>query len=104
MEEKLKVSVFRHKTYKDVFLIRNWAICGVCGDTYKVTTNLFSAIESASLKTSTRTTKFDYFFRDNITVEYTLKKEMEFDGYSGILEKKVNLKVTDFEEVILTEE
>jgi hypothetical protein len=39
-----------------------------------------------------------------MTVEFALKKEMEFDGYSGTLEKKVNLKVTDFEEVILTEE
>lgn len=104
MEEKLKVSVFRHKTYKEVFLTRNWCVCGVCSGTYKTTDNLLSAIENANNQFHTKRSKFDDFFRDNMTVEYTLKKEMEFDGYSGTLEKKVNLKVTDFEEVILTEE
>lgn len=104
MEEKLKVSVFRHKTYKNVFLTRNWCICGACSDTYSVTENLISAIENVNNPYHMKRSKFDSFFRDNMTVEFTLKKEMEFDGYSGTLEKKVNLKVTDFEEVILTEE
>ena len=104
MEEKLKVRVFRHKTYKNVFLTRNWCVCGACSDTYKTTDNLLSAIENANNPYHMERSKFDSFFRDNMTVEFTLKKEMEFDGYSGTLEKKVNLKVTDFEEVILTEE
>ena len=104
MEEKLKVSVFRHKTYKNVFLTRNWCICGACSDTYSATENLISAIENVNNPYHMKRSKFDCFFRDNMTVEFTLKKKMEFDGYLGTLEKKVNLKVTDFEEVILTEE
>lgn len=103
MEDKLKISVFRHKTYKNVFLTRNWCICGASSDTYKTTTDVLSAIDSANLYKSTKPNKFDYFFRENIAVKYTMKKEMEFDGYSGVLTKEIELKLTDFEEVILTE-
>lgn len=100
MEEKLKISVYRHKTYKDVFLTRNWAVCGSCSDTYRATNYLMNAIESANYRGNSN---FAYYFSDKLTVEYKLKKEMEFDGYSGTLEKTLMLKVTDFEEVILSE-
>lgn len=103
MKGKLKISVFRHKTYKDVFLTRIWCICGASSDTYKTTTDILSAIDSVNAHKSTRPNKFDYFFRENIVVKHTMKKEMEFDGYSGVLTKEIELKLTDFEEVILTE-
>ncbi len=100
MEDKLRISVYRHKVYKDVYLERNWNVCGVCGNTYKATNYLMNAIESANHKGSSN---FTYYFSDKLTVDYKLKKEMEFDGYSGTLEKLVKLKVTDFEEVVLSE-
>lgn len=107
MDEKLEISIFRHKTYKDVFLTRNWCVCGASSDTYKTTTDVFAAIGSANLRSnaskSARPNKFDYYFRENIVVKHTMEKEMEFDGYSGVLTKEIELKLTDFEEVILTE-
>lgn len=44
--------------------------------------------------------------RDGVTelkVKTVLKKEMEFDGYKGVLEKEVVLPVSEFELVELKE-
>ena len=103
MEDKLKISVFRHKTYKDVFLLRYWGICATTNAAYKTTTDVLLAIENANKGKFAGTGKFDEFFRENIVVKHTMEKEMELDGYSGVLTKEIELKLTDFEEVILTE-
>lgn len=106
MDEKLKVRVFRHKTYKDVFLARNWCICGANSDTYRIAHHLLDAIDSANTRHDSR--KFeDYlnftYMGKGLTVTHKLKKDMEFDGYTGTLVKEVELNVSDFEEIYLTE-
>lgn len=50
----------------------------------------------------------DWFKDENgvteLKVRTVLKKEIEFDGYKGVLEKEVVLPVSDFELVELKEE
>lgn len=92
--EKLSIRVYRHKEYKNVYLKRNWKYAGGGLDTeYAATTNLREAIDSVLFNE----------FEEKLYVMYTDKKEMEFDGYKGVLAKEIRLYLKDFEKVVLKE-
>ena len=89
-----------------MFLARNWNICGASRDTYRVAHNILDAIDSANSHNGSR--KFEDYFNysyqgKGLTVTHKMKKDMEFDGYSGTLVKEVVLNVADFEEIFLIE-
>ena len=94
--------VYRHKTEKDIYLARNWNICGGGAETdfYYATKNINLAIDHANREGFLSWT---HGFDGKLTAKITLQKQMEFDGYVGTLSKTVNLSVLDFEKVTLTE-
>ena len=104
--EKLSIRVYRHKEYKNVYLMRNWNYCGGGPDTefYAATTDLKDAINSV-MRGNEHNLFEDWFnaFDGKLYALYTDKKEMEFDGYSGVLTKEIKLYVKDFEKVVLEE-
>ena len=114
---KIEIKLYRHKTYKDIYLIRNWCICGGSADTewFEATKSLKKAIENVwgfDVKSN------DYYLVDlekeikshffkngksELKARITLKKDLEFDGYKGTLTKEEIFAVNDFEPFILTE-
>ena len=109
--EKLSVKLYRHKTYRDLYLIRT-NLCGGNKNSafYETTKNLREAIDSV-LYYKEKDTSFekwiDWFTDDygvtELKVKTILTKEAEFDGYKGVLEKEVVLPVSEFELVELRE-
>lgn len=110
--EKLSVKLYRHKVYKDLYLIRT-NLCGGSKESsfYEVTEDLQKAIDSV-LYYNNKDETFEYWmnrFKDEngvteLKVKTVFKKEIEFDGYKGVLEKEVVLPVSEFELVELREE
>ena len=103
----LSVKVYRHKTEKDVYLMRNWGLCGGGPDSdfYKATTNLIDAIQNTSCEVRCKE-EFEHWmeaFGGNLYVKHIKKREMQFDGYEGTLTKEIKLYVRDFEKVTLKE-
>lgn len=110
--EKIKLFVYRHKEHKDVFLCRNWHICGGCSDTefYKATKNINEAITNTNREEQMHE-KFEKWFtsfldekgKTKLVVKIQDEKEFEFDGYKGTATKEIVLRVADFEKVELIE-
>jgi hypothetical protein len=110
--KKISLFLYRHKERKDIFLVRNWSICGGTEDTdfYKATIDIIEAVRSASLQ-GRMNENFDHWFNsflDNngktkLVVKVQEKKEFEFDGYKGTATKEIVLRVADFEKVELSE-
>lgn len=110
--KKISLVLYRHKERKDIFLVRNWGICGGSEDTdfYKATKDISEAVRSVSLQEQMND-KFDHWFNsylDNnrktkLVVRVKDKKEFEFDGYKGTATKEIVLRVADFEKVELSE-
>ena len=111
--EKLSVKLYRHKVYKDLYLIRtNLRGGSKKSPFYEITNDLQKAIDSVldynNQKNETFEKWMDRFKDENgvteLQVKTVLKKEMDFDGYKGVLEKEVILPVSEFELVELKEE
>lgn len=114
---KIKIKLYRHKTYKDIYLIRNWCICGGSADTewFEATKSLKEAIDNLWRYDGKTQEYFTEdlekeikrrFFEDGkslLKAKITLKKNLEFDGYKGTLTKEEVFAVNDFEPFILTE-
>ena len=105
--EKLTLKVYRHKIYKDIYLTRG-SCCGgsVNAEFYKTTTNLIEAVRNAN---SEEFEEYMHWFLDDsgitkLKVKATLIKEMDFDGYKGVLKKELLLPVSEFELIVLKEE
>ena len=114
---KIEIKLYRHKIFKDIYLIRNWCICGGGTETewFEATQSLKKAIENLWRYDS----KHDNYYLTNIEKEIKsrffengkselkakiiLKKEVDFDGYKGILTKEEVYPLDDFEPFILTE-
>ena len=97
----ITLCVYRHKTEKDIYLARNWNICGggESTDFYYATKNISTAIDHANKE------GFLSWLRSfpTLTAKITLQKQMDFDGYAGTLSKTASLPVSDFEKITLTE-
>lgn len=109
---KIKLVVYRHKERKDIFLKRNWTICGgnETTDFYKATKSIVEAISNTNGNDELHN-PFDswmgYFIDENGQTKLVVKikdtKDFEFDGYKGTATKEIVLRVADFEKVVLTE-
>ena len=106
-DNKVEIRFYRHKTYKNIYLARNTYICGGGSDTefFKATTDFLEALKSFEGKDIVEEYK-KFFYSEGhseLKAKITLKKEMEFDGYKGILTKKEIYPLDDFELVTLVE-
>lgn len=108
-DKKIELKLYRHKTYKDIYLIRNWNVCGGCEDTefFSTTKSIFEAIENCN-KRNEKDIEIECndklrWFPNNKT-KTILSKEMDFDGYKGILKKEERLPIADFELIKLIPE
>lgn len=105
----LELKVYRHKEYKDIFLARNWNICGGTADTewFYATKKILEALRSFGDKDIEEEYKFNFYNYETqhsklkAKIEFT--KEMDFDGYTGTLKKVLILPLDDFELVTLIE-
>lgn len=111
--KKIKLIVYRHKERKDIYLKRNWGVCGG-GETtefYGATTSVVEAIGSVNASPRMNE-KFESWFnsfldkdgKTKLVVKIQDKKEFDFDGYKGIATKEIVLRVADFERVELIEQ
>lgn len=105
--KKITLTLYRHKDEKDVYLKRNWGLCGGNEDSdfYRATTDIVEAINSVAAEERTGES-FDHWmdhFGGRLYVKFKKRLNVEIDGYTGTLEKEVKLYVKDFEKVVLTE-
>ena len=113
---KIEIKLYRHKTYKDIYLIRNWNIMGSPeAEWFEATKSLKRAIENIwrydrkiddyCLIDLDKEIKAHFFEngKSELKAKITLKKELEFDGYKGVLTKEEIYPVDDFEPFILRE-
>lgn len=109
---EIKLIVYRHKERKDIYLKRNWSVCGGGATTefYTSTKDISDAIRSVRLEKDMGT-NFDSWFHSfldkngqtKLVVKIQDKKDFEFDGYKGMATKEITLRVADFERVELVE-
>ena len=100
-----EIVIYRHKTNKDIYLIRNWYISGGGPDTnwFEATKDIYEALKN-SKNNNNKTIEEAYnsrAFPNELKAKITVDKEFEFDGYKGILEKELVFKVSDFEKITL---
>ena len=105
--KKISLKLYRHKEEKDVYLTRNWGLCGGGPDTnfYEVTTDVIEAVRNTN-REGRGGEKFEHWmksFDGKLYATFKKKLPVEIDGYTGTLEKEVKLYVCDFEKVVLTE-
>lgn len=99
--DKIKVVLYRHKYFEDVFLARNWGAVGGNKDTdfYFATKDVRRAINDANDKRFT-----DWMNRiEGLKAKLTDSREVNFDGYTGVIKKDLLFPVTEFELVELVE-
>lgn len=97
----IELTVYRHKTDKDVYLARNWSFCGGNENTdfYYATTDINEAFIDAN-----RENFLSWYHRfENLKAKITKIMDFEWDGYAGKLTKDLVYCVSDFEKVVLTE-
>jgi hypothetical protein len=100
-----EIVIYRHKINKNIYLIRNWYVCGGSPDSdwFKATNDIYEAIENSENRDG-KTIEEAYNIRafpDELKAKIIVDKEFEFDGYKGILKKELVFKVSDFEKVTL---
>lgn len=100
--------VWRHKTEKGVYLVRNRSCCG--GSTaehfFSLTEDFDSALRNSLACNDMEYEKYikiPYSWNSNVddTMPFTKKRNVEFDGYKGILTKTVRYSLKDFEKIVL---
>lgn len=99
--DKIKVVLYRHKFFDDIYLARNWNYCGGSKNTpfYFATQEIVRAINDA------QNPKFlEWAHRiEGLTAKFTDSKEVNIDGYEGIIKKELSFPVADFHLVELVE-
>ena len=110
----MEIKLYRHKKYKNIYLKRNWHICGSPEASWWDATNkLYEALQSYRKYEKNEYIEVDIekefeSFRNNdwfprYITKYTFEKEMDFDGYKGIFKKEEILPLSDYELVVLKE-
>ena len=102
-----EIILYRHKTNKDYYLVRNWSICGGNPDTnwFEATDSIYKAIRESKnyagkfIKEAFEDRPFQN--EDELKAKIEITKEFEFDGYKGNLTKELVFNVSDFEEIHL---
>lgn len=105
--DKIEIKLYRHKVYKNIYLVRRWCVCGGSPDTdfFYATDSLQIALENTSKgDMEIEYTKFWYEKgHSRLKAKIVLEKDMEFDGYKGKMRKELELPLDDFELIILKE-
>lgn len=101
-----EVVIYRHKNNKNIYLIRNWNICGGGPDTdwFEATENIYEAIDNSRVTNYHKGIQKAFeerAFPDELIAKIKVKKDFDFDGYKGTLTKELKFKVSDFEKVTL---
>lgn len=103
----IELKLYRHVYHKDIFLIRNWSLCGGCPDTgfYIATKDVMRALIDANKPgfESWMSSFLDENGKTTLKAKITFEKEIEIDGYKGVCRKEVALPVTEFVLVKITE-
>ena len=109
---EIKLTAYRHKERKDIYLVRNWSICGGSETTefYRATNSILEAIGSVGAEKN-MDAKFESWFNSfldkngqtKLVVKIKDRKVFEFDGYKGEATKEMVLRVADFEKIELIE-
>lgn len=105
--EAIEIKLYRHKTYKEIYLIRNWQVCGGGSDTnwFSTTTRFYEAVDNSIRYDEDIEKEYSdklYSYPEN-KAKAILTKEMDFDGYKGKLQKALMLPIADFELIKLVE-
>lgn len=104
--------VYRHKTDKDVYLIRKYGFYGSsdADNYYDVTSSFKEAIKNVVQDNNGEfesCLRLPYSYKGNYEADDTLTlrrtKKFEFDGYSGVLPKEFRYHLCDFEKVYFVE-
>ena len=99
--ETIKIKLYRHKCFEDIYLARNYMYYGGHKDTpfYYATKDIMEAIISAHKENF-----LDWHKRiDGLTAKITDSKEIDIDGYMGTVTKELCFPVSEFEVVFLEE-
>lgn len=103
----MTIKIYRHKYYKDIYLARNWHICGGSSTTefYFATKELTRAIADANKNDfeSWMHSFLDEEGKTKLTADIKLSKMIEIDGYKGLCQKECKFPVTEFELVVFEE-
>lgn len=95
--------VYRHKERKDIYLIRNWSICGgnENSDWYRTTKFLDEALANIRFHLDNIGRFEEHFicFGKETYAKVTDTQDFEFDGYKGTLTKETKLYTSEFEKV-----
>lgn len=107
MNEK-ELYVWKHKTEKSVYLVRNRSCCGgsIAEDFFSLTEDFDQALRNSLACNDMeyeQYIKIPYSFRSDVddTMPFTKKMNVEIDGYKGILTKTVRYSLKDFEKIVL---
>lgn len=111
----MELKIYRHKLHKDIFLIRRWGLCGTPSfEWFEGTKDIgkyfkeYENHEGRTLECEYNEMINDEFYysgvgKIRVGAKVKIQKEMEFDGYKGIMEKTLKLPLDEFELVILKE-
>ena len=92
---KIELKLYRHKTYKDLYLKRtNFSGIGKHIERYEVTRDIFEAIMSCNLHPDFMEW-LSIYPHSKVKAEFT--KEIDLDGFKGRVKKEVYLSVSEFE-------
>ncbi len=85
--EKLKLKIYRHKIYKDIYLIRNWGVCGTPeANWFKATKSIeeyFNNYENYNGET------LDKAYEERINDSFTFDKDGKCRTTADITLKKI---------------
>lgn len=97
----MEIKIYRHIYHKDIYLARNWNIVGGSETTefYYATKDIIKAIDNANR------TEFLSWTRSfpHLVAKIKDSKEVDIDGYKGVLIKELSFPVVEFECVTLRE-
>ena len=101
--------VYRHKTDKNVYLMRDYSCCGGsrADHFYSVTDSLKEALKNVLRAHEPlefeNNLRVPYSLGADDTMELTIYRDFDFDGYTGRLAKKIKYHLCDFEKVYFVE-
>lgn len=103
---KNEITIYRHKTEKDIYLLRNWHVSGGGPDTefYRVTDSFNEAVRESAVNNERMDSYLSWLSSfPELKAKIIRVKAFCIDGYNGFLEKELEYYVKDFEPITLVE-
>lgn len=90
MNNDLTIKIIKHKTM-------NLYLYDYCGE-LEISKNLYHAFNHYQLREpNCLYKKFEYGLAHNEGLRYKMEKEIEFDGYKGVVSKDMKIPLSEFE-------